>query len=88
MPHNPWPSVGEFTNPVDVGLVSQRLKMEGIPHRIAPAGLNRDRLLSIWVPPDWLERARELLSHDAVPEDDLTRAALSYPPPDDADSLK
>jgi hypothetical protein len=89
MPQHPWPSVGEFTDPILAALVCRRLTVEGIPHRIAPPNpFLSAHSISIWVPPEWLERAKELLSTDAVPEEDLTKAALSYPPPDDADNLK
>jgi hypothetical protein len=38
----------------------------------------------IWVPPEWLEKAKQVVAEAAVSEDELSKLALSYPPPDDA----
>jgi len=88
MSDHDWVSVGEYSSGLSAGVVSVRLTTEGIPHRIVPSLDRRDPTCSIWVPPEVLDRAKALLSRDAVPEDELTKAALSYPPPDDADDLK
>jgi hypothetical protein len=84
MPQQPWPSIGEFVDPILASLVSRRLTQAGIPHRFAPPTVwERYAPIHIWVPPDWLDRAKQLLAQYAVPEDELTNAALSYPSPDD-----
>ncbi len=88
-PHHDWISVGEFANSASAEVESTRLTIEGVPHRIMPSAFPiRDPTCWIWVPPEWVDKAKELLSHDAVPEDELTNLALSYPPPDDAGDLK
>jgi hypothetical protein len=87
-PQEDWLSAGEFANGASAAVVSARLTSEGIPNRIVPNGLYRDPTCSVWVPPDWIDKAKALLSHDAMPEDELTKLALSYPPPDDAGDLK
>jgi hypothetical protein len=86
-PHEDWLSAGEFDSGFAAAVVSARLTSEGIPNRIVPAGF-RDPGCSVWVPPDLIDRAKALLSQDAVPEDELTKLALSYPPPDDTGDLK
>jgi hypothetical protein len=68
--------------------VSARLTSEGIPNRVVASGFIRDPTCSVWVPPEWIDKAKALLSQDVVPEDELTKLALSYPPPDDAGDLK
>jgi hypothetical protein len=88
MPHHGWISVGEFANAFSARAVSQRLTVEEVPHKIETTGLRSDPTCWIWVPPEWANKAKEILSSDAVPEDDLTKLALSYPPPDDAGNLK
>jgi hypothetical protein len=87
-PYHDWLSAGEFANSASAQVVSQRLTSEGVPHRVVGSGFIRDPTCSIWVPPEWIDKAKELLSHDAVPDDELTKQALSYPPPDDVGDLK
>jgi hypothetical protein len=88
-PNEDWISAGEFANDLSAAVASARLSSEGIPNRIVTSsGFGRDPTCWIWVPPEWADKARELLSHDAVPEDELDKLALSYPPPDDAGDLK
>jgi hypothetical protein len=85
MSNDDWISVGEFADSYSAQVVSRRLAVEGVPHRIESSGLpRRGPVRWIWVPPEWVERAKEILSHDAVPDDELTKLAMSYPPPDDA----
>src|SRR6266478_4976785 len=77
-PHHDWISVGEFANSASAEVESTRLTIEGVPHRIMPSAFPiRDPTCWIWVPPEWVDKAKELLSHDAVPEDELTKLALS-----------
>ena len=87
-PHEDWLSAGEFANGASAAVVSARLTSEGIPNRIVTSGFIRDPTCSVWVPPESLHKAKALLSQDAVPEDELAKLALSYPPPDDAGDLK
>jgi hypothetical protein len=80
-----WVSVGEYADAYSAGIVSKRLTTEEVPHRIVTSGLPRGGPIRwIWVPPEWVDKAKEVLSHDAVPDDELTKLALNYPPPDDA----
>jgi len=87
-PHEDWLSAGEFANGYSAAVVSARLTSEGIPNRIVTSGFIRDPTCSVWVPPEWIEKTKALLSQDAVSEDELDKLALSYPPPDDAGDLK
>jgi hypothetical protein len=87
--HEDWLSAGEFDNGASAAVVSARLTSEGIPNRIVPSGLySAGAMWSVWVPPEWIQKAKALLSQDAVPEDELTKLALGYPPPDDAGDSK
>jgi hypothetical protein len=86
-PHEDWLSAGEYDSGTAAAVASARLTAEGIPNRMVPYG-PRNPGCSVWVPPEWIEKAKALLSQDAVPEDELTKLALSYPPPDDAGDLK
>jgi hypothetical protein len=87
--HREWISVGEFANSASAQMASERLTIETIPNRTVPSAFPmRDPTCWIWVPPESADKAKELLSHDAVPEDELDKLALSYPPPDDAGELK
>ena len=84
-----WISVGEFPNAFSANTVSQRLSSEKIPNRVVFSTLpRRGPECWIWVPPEWVDKAKAVLTEDAVSEDELAKAALSYPPPDDADGVK
>jgi hypothetical protein len=85
--HRDWISVGEFANSASAQVASERLTIESIPHRVMPSAFMRDPTCWIWMPPESADKAKELLSHDAVPEDELDKLALSYPPPEDAGDL-
>jgi hypothetical protein len=86
-PHEDWLSAGEYDSGTAAAVVSARLTAERIPNRMVPYG-PRNPGCSVWVRPEWIEKAKALLSQDAVPEDELTKLALSYPAPDDAEDLK
>jgi hypothetical protein len=77
-----WISVGEYQSGISAGIASNRLNIDGVPNRTAH-GL-RDPTWYIWVPPEWVEKAKQLLAKEVVDEDALTALALQYPPPDDA----
>jgi hypothetical protein len=50
--------------------------------------VRRRRLADVVARPlDRVDEAKEHLAQVAVPEDELTKLALSYPPPDDAGDL-
>jgi hypothetical protein len=63
--------------------VATSLTIAGIPNRLAPHR-RQDLVCSIWVPPEWAAKAKEIVTHDAVPVSELEAEALRYPPPDDA----
>jgi hypothetical protein len=78
-----WVSAAEFENEVSAATVSARLSSAGVPNRVVadlPWGSSSHW---IWVPPTWLDQAKKLIATLAVDNDDLTREALSFPPPDD-----
>jgi hypothetical protein len=80
-----WVSVGEFENLTSAAVVSKRLNIEGVPHRIVTSPLPyRVPTCWIWVPPEWHDKAKRILAKNAVSDSELTAEALSYPPPDDA----
>ena len=86
-PHHDWINVGEFSDSLSATVVSQRVTTEGIPNRMVhdTSGLSRGvPTCWIWVPSERADEAKKHLAQDRVPEDDLTKLALSYPPPDDA----
>jgi hypothetical protein len=83
--HGDWIGIGVFGNYASALVVSRLLTDENVPHRVvgSPAP-GRDPECYIWVPPDWLDRAKKVLADAQISDDELTRQALSYPPPDDA----
>src|SRR5271154_6524541 len=79
MPHQDWVSVGEYTNAYSASVISIRLTNEDVPHRVVSSGLLGREISTRWieVPPEWADRAKEILAQPAVPEDELTEEALS-----------
>jgi hypothetical protein len=88
MAHEDWIAMGEYANYASAQVVAQRLKIEGIPHRIIASSGPRDPTCWIWIPPRWADKVKQILAANAVSDDELAKLALSYPPPDDAESLK
>ena len=78
-----WVSAGEFETSSAASVVATSLTIAEIPNKLV-RGVFRDPRCSIWVPPEYLARAREIVNNNAVPESELDAEALSYPPPDDA----
>jgi len=76
-----WVSVCEFSGFMAATLAAKRLEERGIPCKIKGVGVYPRYL---WVPPDRASEAKAILATDEVPEDELTKEAISYPPPDDA----
>jgi hypothetical protein len=88
MPHQDWVSVGEYTNRYSASAISIRLTTEGVPHRVVSSGLpDRDSTRWIEVPPEWADRAKEILVQPAVPEDELTEEALRFSRADDVNDI-
>jgi hypothetical protein len=91
MPHKDWISVGEYSGGMAAGVVARRLNIEGIPNRVVDGGVRvgqqKDLTHYIWVPLEWVERAKRVIDQPAVPEDELEREALAFPRPDDVSSL-
>ena len=88
MPHQDWVSVGEYTNRYSASAISIRLTTEGVPHRVVSSGLpDSDSTRWIEVPPEWVDRAREILVQPAVPEDELTEEALRSSRADDVNDI-
>jgi hypothetical protein len=84
MAREDWVSVAEFSGPLPARIVAVRLTAEGVPHRVVGnVWPRRDPTTWIWVPPEWRERAQQILAEPAMSEDELTKLALSYPPSDD-----
>jgi hypothetical protein len=79
-----WVSVCEFTGAAAAALAAERLEEHGIPCKVMNPGNYRDLTRCVWVAPDRALEAKTILARDEVPEDDLTKEALRYPPPDDA----
>jgi hypothetical protein len=77
-----WISVGEYQSGISADIASNRLSSDGVPNRTAHGF--RDPTWFIWVPTEWVDRAKELLAKEAVEEQELTALALQFPPPDDA----
>jgi hypothetical protein len=78
-----WVSVGEFDGVGPASLAAAHLDEHGIPCKVMSSGLVRDRARFLWVPPERAEEAKAVLATDEVPEDELAKEALSFPPPDD-----
>jgi hypothetical protein len=81
-----WVSVGEYESDTAADTLAASLTIAGVPNEVvsgsvAFAGPNPGRC--IWVPPEWVERAKAILDEPAVPEDELTAQALRYSPLDD-----
>jgi hypothetical protein len=86
MPRQDWENVGEYANWHSASAISRRLTNEDVPHRVVSSGLpDRDSRRWIEVPPEWADRAKGILAQPAVPEEELTEEALSFPRVDDAD---
>jgi hypothetical protein len=85
MTRGDWIGVGEYGNYASAQVVSGVLTAARIPHRIVPSPPPfRDPTCWIWVPPEWSDKAKALVAKASVSEEELTKLALSYPPPDDA----
>ena len=82
MSHDDWVTVAQYTDPMAAGIAARLLTSLDIPNRVSawPRSFQRD----IWVPPEFVSEAKRALEQGTVPEQDLTKLALSYPPPDDA----
>ena len=75
-------TVGQYSDPLSAGIVSKRLSEEGIPNRIYTP-LRSSGECYIWVAPESVEAAKQILSQPAVPEEELTALAMKDPAPDD-----
>jgi len=82
MTEDDWVTVGQFSDPLSAEIVSKRLTEEGVPNRIWTPPRSGGECY-VWVPPESLDTAKQLLAEPAVPEDELTALALKDPPPDD-----
>ena len=84
MSQDGWITVAEFETVAPAYIMSDRLSSEGVPNRVVGSGLRGGPMRWIWVPPEWKDRALKVIATPAVEYGELTREALSYPPPDDA----
>lgn len=87
--HQDWVSVGEYQDPSSAQVVSQRLTIEGIPNRVVFGYLGStypspgSSPCWIWVPPQSVAKAKEILKEPPVSDAELAALAMKYPPPDD-----
>jgi len=80
-----WVSVGECESETAADTQAAALSVAGVPNELIrdqAAGIARSPGSWIWVPPEWVERARAILDEQAVPESELAAQALSYPEPE------
>ena len=79
-----WVRVGEFNWGGGASWAANRLIRRGIPAKLMKSGVFGDPNSYVWVPHDRASEAKAILATDEGPEDELTKEALRYPPPDDA----
>lgn len=80
-----WISIGEYSSYQSARIVADVLDNAEVPNRIVTATMRfEDPTCWIWVPPERATEARRALEECAVPDDELTKQAMEYPPPDDA----
>jgi hypothetical protein len=89
MSNNDWRSLAEYDDPASVAVMSRLLSLMKMPHRVVPRidvnyATPTIGPFSIWVAPENLEEAKQILADGQVSDDELTFQALREPPPDDA----
>jgi hypothetical protein len=82
MPDDDWVTVAQYSGPMSAAVAGGLLTGLAIPNRVSV--WPRSSLCDIWVPPEFAEEAKKALEQGSVSDQDLTKLALSYPPPEDA----
>jgi hypothetical protein len=80
-----WTTVAEYADLLSAEVVSRMLSGMGIQNRIYRPPLYRTPTPKyyILVPPESTEEAKTALERSAISDQELTKLALKYPPPDD-----